>query len=77
MMIPSPRADGWHFLKVRRRHAPLSTVPVIVMTGLVSASDEWTASLGACRLLRKPVELDTLVECVRRCLGECQDGARG
>jgi CheY-like chemotaxis protein len=72
MMMSTPLADGWHFLKARRRDDALSRVPVMVVTGLPLASEEWVASLGSFCLLRKPVDVQRLLESVRRCLGECQ-----
>jgi CheY-like chemotaxis protein len=72
MMMSVPLSDGWHFLKARRRDDALSKVPVMVVTGLPDASEEWAVSLGSCCLLRKPVDVQRLPETVRRCLGECQ-----
>jgi hypothetical protein len=40
------------------------------MTSLGIASEEWAASLGACGLIRKPVEMEPLLREVRRCIGE-------
>jgi CheY-like chemotaxis protein len=63
-----PVSDGWRFLEERRNAPALASAPVVLMTGLGVASDEWAASLGASALLRKPVEVESLLAAVRRCL---------
>ena len=70
MMIPSPGLDGWRFLERRIRIRGAATVPVLVTTGLGIASDEWACSLGACGLVRKPIEVDDLLVEIRKCLPE-------
>ena len=70
MMIPPP--DGWRFLALRKKNPALAAAPVVIMTALGVASEEWASSLGACGLLRKPVDSEALLEEVRRCLGACQ-----
>jgi CheY-like chemotaxis protein len=67
MLMPNG-GDGWDFLQ-RRRHQPeLVTVPVIITTGVGYASDEWAAALGACSLIRKPIDTDVLLSLIRKCL---------
>jgi CheY-like chemotaxis protein len=61
-----PVCDGWRFLAERRQDAALSEIPVVVMTGLGIASDEWAKSLRAAALLRKPLNVATLLDTVRR-----------
>lgn len=68
MLIPSGSCDGWWFLQQRQRHPTLASVPVLIMTSLSVASDEWAVSLGAAGLVRKPFETDALLEQIRRCL---------
>jgi CheY-like chemotaxis protein len=69
MMIPKHKADGWYFLE-RRKHIPVAaSVPIIITTGIGNASDEWAVALGACCLLRKPVEPEHLLNEIKRCLG--------
>ena len=70
MMIPPP--DGWYILAMRKKTAALASVPIIIMTSLGVASEEWATSLGACALLRKPIDAEHLLAEVQRCLGECQ-----
>jgi CheY-like chemotaxis protein len=76
MMSPIPEGDGWRFLEERGKVAALASVPVIIVTALGIAGEEWGRSLGACGLLRKPVELEHLLEAVRHYLsGDCRTGA--
>ena len=70
MMIPSPAADGWRFMEARKRNPALASVPVVIMTALGIASEEWAASLGACGLIRKPTEVASLLAEIRSRLGE-------
>jgi CheY-like chemotaxis protein len=62
MMMPA--ADGWHFMRFRARHAALAAVPVIIMTAIGAACEEWATSLGAAGYLHKPVTEAELVEAV-------------
>jgi CheY-like chemotaxis protein len=70
MTMPPP--DGWRILALRKKNPALASVPVVILTGLGVAHEEWAASLGACALIRKPVETAELLAEVRRCLGEGQ-----
>ncbi len=68
MMIPPPGCDGWQFLEQRRRNPAIAAVPVIIITGLGIASDEWATSLGAIGCFRKPLEVEPMLSEIRRCL---------
>jgi CheY-like chemotaxis protein len=59
MMMPV--MDGWGFLHNRRPDPRLAAIPVILMTGLGVAGNEWAASLGAYACFRKPIDPDSLV----------------
>lgn len=61
-----PGLDGWQFLGLRHTDRELAAIPVVIMTGLGVASEEWAASLGASQLLRKPIDVDSLLDAVRR-----------
>jgi CheY-like chemotaxis protein len=63
-----PEMDGWMFLGHFRHTPAWAGIPVVIMTGMGSASDEWAVSMGACELLRKPIEVADLLAAVRRCL---------
>ncbi|HMC64693.1 MAG TPA: response regulator [Gemmataceae bacterium] len=63
MMMPVE--DGWRFLDERSRSQSLASIPVVIMTALGVASSEWAAALGAVGLLRKPLEVEALLETTR------------
>jgi CheY-like chemotaxis protein len=58
--------DGWQLLKYRNRR--WRSVPVLIVTALPAASDEWAASLGAFGWLEKPIEESALVQKIAQCL---------
>jgi CheY-like chemotaxis protein len=62
-----PVLDGWHFLERLRGEVALPDVPVIVTTGTI-LTREWARTHGCQGFLRKPIELDALLEEVRLCL---------
>ena len=66
MMMPG--CDGWQFLDRRQPSPALAAVPVVLVTGLAEANDEWATALGAVGLLRKPFDVDALLAEVRRWL---------
>jgi two-component system, chemotaxis family, chemotaxis protein CheY len=68
MLMPPP--DGWILMRLWKINSELASVPVVIVTSLGIASEEWAASLGACGLIRKPVETEPLLREVRRCIGE-------
>jgi two-component system, chemotaxis family, sensor histidine kinase and response regulator PixL len=72
MMMPA--ADGWHFMRLRARDA-LASVPVLIMTAIGVASQEWATSLGVVGYLRKPVAEDELVEAVGATLARLSGAA--
>src|SRR6185436_14106715 len=59
-----PGVDGWQFLARRQKDTWLAAIPVVIMTGLGVASEEWATSLGANDLLRKPIESVSLLSVV-------------
>jgi CheY-like chemotaxis protein len=59
--------DGWRFLK--ERDVRWASIPVIITTTLSIASEEWARSLGAVAALRKPIDMEFLVEQVGKYLG--------
>jgi CheY-like chemotaxis protein len=75
MMMPG--CDGWQFLDRRRPSPALASVPVVLVTGVAEADDEWAAALGAVGLLRKPFDVDALLAEVRRWLPAPAVGSTG
>jgi CheY-like chemotaxis protein len=66
-----PVLDGWQFL-ANLRGLPLPAVPIIVISS-IGLSDEWARDHGCCSFVKKPIDPETLVEKVNRCLnGRCQ-----
>jgi CheY-like chemotaxis protein len=57
-----PHYDGWKLLDKLRRDPAHKSVPVIIITGLDVASQEWAMSLGASGLVEKPISADLLRE---------------
>jgi len=68
-----PVMDGWAFLQHRRQDAKLYVIPVVIVTGLVVASQQWAESLGASGLVKKTSEMD---ETAARLVEKCQEVLR-
>jgi CheY-like chemotaxis protein len=66
MMMPG--LDGWHFLRRRDKDTVLAAIPVLVMTALGVASPEWAAGLGGWGVLRKALDMGSVVDQVREYL---------
>jgi twitching motility two-component system response regulator PilH len=60
-----PNVDGWHFLQMQQADPQLSNIPVVVVTGLAVATDDWAQELGASGLVKKPIETEQLVQKLR------------
>jgi DNA-binding response OmpR family regulator len=54
---------------LKKRGIRWSSVPVIITTTLTVASDVWANSLGAVSALRKPIDIQVLLEKVGKLLG--------
>ena len=67
MMLPEK--DGWHFLQERKKKPMLAFTPIVIVTGLDEASQEWATSLGAAGVLTKPCNPEDLLREVRRHCG--------
>jgi CheY-like chemotaxis protein len=63
-----PEKDGWYFLDTRKLNPQLADVPVLIVTGMGVASQEWAASLGAAGLVRKPFDAGELCREIERCV---------
>ena len=57
--------DGWQLLGLLRHYPTLATIPVIIVTGLAIATDEWARSLRASGLVHKPIDMDLLLQQLR------------
>jgi len=70
MLLPSGERDGWWFLNERQHIPALASVPVVIMTSLSVACEEWATSLGAVGILRKPFDVETLLAEIQHRFGE-------
>jgi two-component system chemotaxis response regulator CheY len=59
-----PVMNGWEFLKTVKANARFSNIPVIVLSA--AAKDTGSEDLHAVAFLKKPVDLDTLINLVER-----------
>jgi CheY-like chemotaxis protein len=66
MLFPDGVWDGWRFLEELKGYPHLTTIPVLIITGVGIACDEWASALGAVGCLKKPVDTESLIEAVRR-----------
>jgi CheY-like chemotaxis protein len=62
-----PVLDGWHFLGYLKGIEKAASIPIIVTTGTI-LTREWTRENGCAGFVHKPIELDALLEEIRRCL---------
>jgi CheY-like chemotaxis protein len=60
-----PGMNGWQFRAEQMRDEVLASIPTIVMTGFPAAAED-ASSLGAAACLKKPIELDELLDTVAR-----------
>ncbi|WP_437592432.1 response regulator [Sorangium sp. So ce1000] len=58
-----PELNGWEFLALMRQEPELAGIPVAILSG-VDSLDAKAATLDACALLKKPLDLDTLLAVV-------------
>jgi CheY-like chemotaxis protein len=64
----TPVNDGWTFLRKRRQIPALASIPVLILTALRIATQEWATDLGACGVLQKPIDIDVLLAEMKGCL---------
>jgi CheY-like chemotaxis protein len=60
-----PVMSGWQFVAEQRQDPRLEAIPVVVVSADGNLSEKAT-SLGASGYLRKPIEIDSLLEVVQR-----------
>src|SRR5207237_3722266 len=65
MLLPGTHDDGWTVLERIRTNPAWADIPVIIVTGLEVASQEWARSLGARAIVRKPVHTEELMHKIR------------
>ena len=57
-----PGMDGWRFMEEVRLHPGFHRLPIVVVSAY--GTPDGVRSLGAAGYLKKPVEIDTLLEVV-------------
>jgi CheY-like chemotaxis protein len=66
MFLSGGGDDGWALLAKLRRNPDWRSIPVIIVTGMGVACDEWATSLGAQGVIRKPINPDELALKLKR-----------
>lgn len=73
-----PVLDGWLFLQEVRKLGLKPKPCILVVTATPFIGRPWAEDHGCDGLIRKPIEVDALLEEIRRCLGpEPAGGGRG
>ena len=73
-----PQYDGFSVLDFLKANQPEILRTVLVVTAALSAKDmDRAKSYGVCGIVAKPFDVDTLLDAVRRCVGEPEGGSRG
>jgi CheY-like chemotaxis protein len=62
-----PVMDGWQFRAEQKRHPAWNAIPVIVLSA-VGNTHEKADSIGALGCLRKPLDIDELLDMLQRAL---------
>jgi CheY-like chemotaxis protein len=63
-----PILDGWHFLEYLRQIDKAQSIPIIVTTATI-LTREWAIDHGCAGFVHKPIDINELLEEIRRCLG--------
>jgi CheY-like chemotaxis protein len=60
-----PVMDGWEFADVLKKNTAHASIPIVVVTAFADKA----RSVGAARIVKKPVDMDTLLGFVREYCG--------
>jgi CheY-like chemotaxis protein len=63
-----PVLDGWHLLKLVKEEERLQRVPVLVASAASTVTLDWAVAHGCAGVLRKPIDEESLLSEIRRCL---------
>ncbi len=63
--LAMPRKDGFQFRSEQLQDPRLAGIPVVVYSGASNVGEK-AAALGAAAFFHKPIEVDTLLELVKR-----------
>jgi CheY-like chemotaxis protein len=61
-----PIMDGWSFLQCRKHDPGIAAIPVLILTGVPAASQGWAESLGAKCVVKKPIQVQHMIEEVKK-----------
>ncbi len=67
--VAMPGGDGLNVLRRLNAANPKNMIPVIVVTGMETRAKAEAFATGAVEFYLKPVNMDTLLECIREELG--------
>lgn len=59
-----PVMNGWEFLAVQKEDPALKDIPVVIVTA--SGGDQDSAATSAAKYMKKPIELQTLLDTVKQ-----------
>jgi len=68
--VAMPGGDGLNVLKRLNASNPKNMIPVIVVTGMETKAKAEAFAAGAVEFFLKPVNMDTLLECIREHIGQ-------
>ena len=73
-----PVYDGFSVLDFLKANQPEALPRVLIVTAVIrSRETDRAKEYGVCDIVTKPFEVDTLLEAVKRCVGEPDNGTRG
>jgi CheY-like chemotaxis protein len=68
--VAMPGGDGLDVLRQLNASNPKNMIPVIVVTGMETRAKAEAFATGAVDFYLKPVNMDTLLECIREHIGQ-------
>lgn len=71
-----PVMDGWEFLSRREKNGDWASIPVVVISADSTARERIEAQTGIVAYLRKPIDIDQLLDILARVQGERVEPAR-
>ena len=73
-----PHYDGFFLLDFLKGRRPEALARVIVVTAVLQSKDmDRAKAYGICGVVTKPFEIETLLDAVKRCVGDTDKGMRG
>lgn len=73
-----PQPDGFVVLDFLKANQPAALSRLIVVTAVMQSKEvERAKAYGICGVVTKPFEVETLLDAVKRCVGDTENGTRG